>query len=72
MIKSGVEKYGFAEPENIVVNIPTDINLPETSIEGIKLKNFAKEVPATFSLYDYLELYGALFCDSFNKGGNFI
>ena len=72
MIKNGVEKYGFAEPENIVVNIPTDVSIPETSIEGIKLKNFAKEVPATFSLYDYLELYGALFCDSFNKGGNFI
>ena len=74
MCKNVEENYGFTHPEMVVINIPTENTnfLADKNIGDMKVKNFANEVPAGFSLYDYLELYGALFYETYNKNGNFI
>ena len=75
MKNSVVKNYGFPEPENIIINLPIEMENLDTSeriVDNMKVKFFSNEVPSNFSIFDYLELYGALFYSSYNKGGNFL
>ena len=57
-----VKNCGFPAPEVVVINAANDLHefLRDRSVGDMKVKDFSVEAPAGFSLFDYLELYGAI------------